>query len=290
MISVIVISKDEPALDGTLRDVCAQARRLAEPAEVLVVDASAGRLDAIRQKHAGVCWIDFQPPRGVRISIPHQRNAGVAAATGDIIVFTDAGCTPHSEWLERLTAPLRAGEDDVAAGRTTSSDGDAPYDTHRTLIAGTAYLTECPTINLAFRRAAFDAVHGFDERFEYGSDVDFSWRLVDAGYRIRAVTDAVIAHDWGSRRRQFKRWYAYGQARARLYRKHARRLPRALRDDPVAIAYPLFILGLPLAIRYRWYPVLLIVPAIRNRHNGPLRSVVDHLVFGLGVLREISRP
>lgn len=290
MISVVIISKDEPALDATLRDVCAQARELVEPVEVLVVDASRGRLDGIRRAHPAVRWIDFEAPQGVRISIPHQRNAGAAAAAGDIIAFTDAGCTLEDSWLERLTAPLRAGDEDVAAGRTISTDGDAHYDTYRTLIAGTEYLTECPTINLAFRRAAFDAVGGFDEHFEYGSDVDFSWRLVDAGYRIRAVTDAVIAHDWGSRRRQIKRWYAYGQARARLYRKHTRRLPRVLRDDPVAVVYPLFILGMPLAMRYRWYPALLIVPAIRNRDSGPLRTVVDHVVFGLGVLREIFRP
>ena len=51
------------------------------------------------------------------------------------------------------------------------------------------YLNECPTINLAFRREAFDAVGGFDEAFAYGSDVDFSWRLIDAGYRIRSVPD-----------------------------------------------------------------------------------------------------
>ena len=75
-----------------------------------MVDASGGRLDHIRRRHADqVRWMQFQPPAGVRVSIPHQRNAGVRAARGDIIVFTDAGCQPEPGWLDRLVAPLRAG-------------------------------------------------------------------------------------------------------------------------------------------------------------------------------------
>ena len=60
------------------------------------------------------------------------------------------------------------------------------------------YLRECPTGNIAFHREAFDAIGGFDESFAFGSDIDFSWRLVDAGYRIRTVPDAVVRHDWGT--------------------------------------------------------------------------------------------
>ena len=99
MISVVIISKDEPDLDGTLADVAAQLDQLTEPGEIVVVDASSGRLDEIRRRHEDtVRWIDFKPPAGVRVSIPHQRNVGVREAKGDIIVFTDAasGATRRS--------------------------------------------------------------------------------------------------------------------------------------------------------------------------------------------------
>ena len=77
MISVVIICKDETSLDDTLAIVADQVTGLDEPSEVLVVDASAGRLDHIRQRHAAhVRWIDFQPPSDVSISIPHQRNRG----------------------------------------------------------------------------------------------------------------------------------------------------------------------------------------------------------------------
>ena len=81
LISIVIISKDEASLDGTLSDVAKQAGSLAEPWEIVVVDASSGRLDYIRQRHeATVRWVPFEQPPGVRVSIPHQRNAGVRAA------------------------------------------------------------------------------------------------------------------------------------------------------------------------------------------------------------------
>ena len=140
------------------------------------------------------------------------------------------------------------------------------------------------------RRDAFDAVGGFDERFEYGSDIDFSWRLVGAGLRIRSAPGAVVEHDWGSRRRRLRRAYFYGRARARLYAKHRRRLATAWRADPMVLVYPTFLLGLPLTLRFPLYPALLAVPAWRNRADGPLRVLADHLAFGAGVLSQAVRP
>ena len=288
MISIVIISKDEPSIDDTLTDVARQANELWEPSEIVVADASDGRLDHIRLRHeTEVRWIDFKQPPGVGVSIPHQRNAGVRAARGEIVVFTDAGCRPEDGWLEGLVAPLLADEQ-ITVGLTLATPGSSGlYDRGARQALESPYLKECSTINLAFGREAFNAVGGFDERFAYGSDVDFSWRLVDAGYRIRSVPDAVLRHDWGGWRRQLRRSYAYGRARVRLYQKHRRRLRNVLRDDPLLIVYPVFLAGLPLTVFFPLYPALLLVPAWRNRSNGAFRVLVDHLVYGIGVIAEL---
>ena len=241
MISVVIISKDDLELDDTLTALRGQVAHLEEPCEVVVVDASDGRLDAIRERHdPAVRWIQFERPPGAGRTIPHQRNVGVRAASGDIIVFTDCGCHPDDGWLARLTAPLRQDERVCAGPVLGTGEGTSIYEGAR--LWDDAYLKECPTGNLAFRREVFDAVGGFDESFDFGSDIDFSWRLVDAGYQIRAVPDAVIRHDWGSwrrgaRKRQLRRSFLYGKARARLYRKHKTRRRRILHEDPVVIVY-----------------------------------------------------
>lgn len=293
--SIIVISKDEPALAGTLDELVAQAASVApelfNEVEVIVVDASAGRLESVRSARPDVRWIDFTPPEGVRISIPHQRNVGIGAARGDIIVFTDCGCVPTKGWLAALTAPIVAGDEQVTCGRTGATGGLDPYSSSRSPAAGADYLTECPTINLAFTRTVAEDVGGFDESFEYGSDVDFSWRVVHRGRRIRYVPDALVLHDWGTRRRQTKRSFAYGKARARLYHKHVlghgeqsitkRRLDA---NDAVPLLYPMYLLGLPIAVRHRLYLSLLLVPLWRQRKDRPVEALVDHLLLGAGVL------
>lgn len=288
MISIVIISKDEESLDGTLTDVIRQAKSLKKSSEIIVVDASDGRLDKIRLRHeAEIRWIQFARPAGVRVSIPHQRNVGVRAAHGEIIVFTDAGCRPEREWLARLVAPLVKGEQ-VTAGLTLSAQGNTGlYDGTARQAMESRYLTESPTINLAFDREIFDAICGFDEGFAYGSDIDFTWRLTDAGYRIRSVPSAVVRHDWGGWRRQLRRSYVYGKARARLYRKHRARLRHIFRDDPMVVVYPVFLLGLPLTLFFPFYPALLLIPAWRNRSNGPVRVVADHLFYGVGILAEL---
>jgi GT2 family glycosyltransferase len=288
MISIVVISKDEPALAETLHAVCEQVAEMSQEAEVIVVDASDGRLDRIRDRFEGrVTWLSFARPSGVSVSIPHQRNAGVRAANGTIIVFTDAGCLPEPGWVQQIVAPLLDGED-MSFGLTLGSvDGMKLHDRMARNRVQQLYLTECSTINTAFRREVYDKIGGFDEGFAYGSDVDFSWRAVDQGYRIRSAPNAVVRHDWGTTRRQMRRSYLYGRARARLYRKHPRRLRRAWREDSMTIIYPLFLIGIPIGFIFPLYPALLLIPAWRNRADGPVRVVVDHLIFGFGVLVEL---
>jgi len=288
LVSVVIISKDEPALATTLVDVTAQAAAYPEPVEIIVVDASSGRLDEIRRGAPTVRWIDFPSVPGVRVTIPHQRNVGVRASEGQVAVFTDCACYPEPDWLERLVAPILAGEEDVVSGATLSAGRTGVYDDPR-YQPRSEYLEECATITLAFRRSVFDSVGGFDERFEYGSDVDFTWRIRDAGTRIRHEPAAVVRHDWEHARRRLRRSYVYGQARARLYLKHRSRLRTLPKSDPMLLVYPLFLLGLPVAVFFPAYLLLLAIPLWRSRSHKPFDVLVDHLAYGVGALRELAR-
>ena len=222
------------------------------------------------------------------MSIPHQRNVGVREAKGDIIVFTDAGLPAAARagsnaWWRRCRT-----DESVTAGVPRASRARSST---KSPLSGRARIRTCGRRRPSISPSAvevFDAVGGFDESFAYGSDVDFSWRVNDLGYRIRYVPDAVIQHDYGTPRRQRRRSYVYGKARARLYRKHRARRKYVLRDDPIVVVYPLFLLGLPLTLIFPPYPLLLLVPAWRNRSQGIAQVLVDHLWFGAGVLAELA--
>jgi len=288
MVSIVVISKNEPVLDETLSAVESQAQAFVGDVEIIVVDASAGRMDGVKARHSTVRWVAYEPPTGVRISIPHQRNRGVGAARGDLIVFIDAGCLPTPGWLHRIATAITEHGEHVAAGLAVPpQETHSHYQLEVERVRASAYIEEAPTLNLAFTRAAFEAVGGFDEQFEYGSDIDFSWRLVDHGFRIRSVPEAVVEHDWGPPGRQLRRAFVYGRARARLYQKHAARRGRIWRDDPVVLVYPLFLIGLPLTLVLPAYPLLLLIPGWRARRYGAASVLADHLAYGVGVLSVI---
>lgn len=288
-VSVVIVNKNERLLAETL--VALESFTKESLHEVLVVDASSGALDDIRVAHEWVRWINYVQPPGVRTTIAHQRNIGVRQATGDIIVFTDSGCLPQNGWLEKLLSPILDGSELVTCGPAISI-GKSVYSDVRTP-PGTDcdYVPTATTINLAFRRETFDAVGGFDESFGAAEDLDFTWRLSDAGYRLRWVEDAVVAHDWGTPQRQLRRAFFYGKGWCRLLKKHPHRIGDVAQDNSVPIVYALFILGLPLTVKWRWYPLALLWPIWRLRKvELPWLALLDHLVMGAGVVYELVRP
>jgi cellulose synthase/poly-beta-1,6-N-acetylglucosamine synthase-like glycosyltransferase len=288
-ISVVIVNKDERLLGATLDAL--------EPFvgsrihEVLVVDASKGALDDIRLAHGWAQWINYSQPAGLRTTIAHQRNVGVRSAVGDVIVFTDSGCLPEEGWLERLLAPIVVDGESVTCGPARAIGKSVYSGAHWFENADKDYVPMATTINLAFRREAFDAVDGFDESFGSAEDLDFTWRLVDAGFRLRWVQDAVVEHDWGNATRQLRRAFFYGKGQCRLLRKHPHRIVDASRHNPVPVVYTLFLVGLPLTLKWRWYPLLLLWPIWRQRKEE-LRWLVllDHLAMGAGIIDELLRP
>jgi GT2 family glycosyltransferase len=287
-VSLVIVNKNERALEETLRALRSDVgERLCE---VIVVDASNFGLDDIRKANEWVHWIDYVQPAGIRTTIAHQRNVGVKVAIGGIIVFTDSGCLPEEGWLEKLLAPILNGDEFVACGPAVSTGKSVYSGAHWSGDVSDDYVSVAPTINLAFRRQAFDSVGGFDESFGSAEDLDFTWRLVDKGYRLRWVKDAVVTHDWGSPQRQLRRAFFYGEGACRLLHKHPNRIMSATRSNPVPVVYALFIVGLPLTLKWRWYPLMLLWPIWRQRKEE-IRWLVlmDHLAMGAGVLRELVR-
>ena len=285
--AIIVINKNDPGIVQTVSALSQLRQVLADEAEIVVVDASEGRFDELRNRFPKVRWIPFAPIPG-RPSIPHQRNVGVAQTTQDIVVFIDASCVPGPDWLEQLCAPIVAGEETIVAGRHRSTTGQSYRDLAVDRLEGRRYLTEAMTINLAIARSVLTQLEGFDESFRYGSDVDFSWRAIDAGHRIRYAPEAYVTHDWGDVRAETKRSLAYGRARAHLYLKHPNRWRGLLGSDSPVLVYPLLLVMLPLMFRRPRTLSVLLIPLIRNRGRQPVVTLVEHLIYGVGAWRAVG--
>ena len=149
---------------------------------------------------------EIAPPANARIlacAAPGSyaaRNAGVAAARGSWLVFTDADCRPEPGWLAALAAAVAETPGQLLAGPVGVAPParDTPaavYDRVRG-IPQARYVARgyAATANLAVPREAFRAAGGFaPERFS-GGDAAFCRAAGARGFPIRLVPGAVVSH------------------------------------------------------------------------------------------------
>jgi GT2 family glycosyltransferase len=206
--------------------LCSLMQLRGEPPEILVVDdgSTDGTGDMVARDFPGVRLL-----RTEAAGLSAARNAGAAAATRPLLAFTDDDCEADPDWLVELAAGLADGWDavggpnlapppaDLAAAVITAAPGAASHvmlDDHEA--------EHVPGCNLALRREAYFEIGGFDRRFRTaGDDVDFCWRLRDAGMRIGFAPNAVV---WHHRRQTIagflRQQNGYGKAEKLLRRKH----------------------------------------------------------------------
>jgi len=214
----------------TLRPCLESLRRLRYPDyEVIVADdGSTDDTPEILRDFPDLHVIT-QDNRGLSAA----RNAGIEAATGEIVAFTDSDCFVDRDWLYHLAAafereniagaggPNLTPEDDGAAARAVAR---APGHATHVLLPNDE-VEHVPGCNMAFRRSVLLSVNGFDPVFrKAGDDVDVIWRMQDMGYRIGFAPAAFVWHHRRPTLRAYwKQQMGYGEAEALLIRKHANR-------------------------------------------------------------------
>lgn len=244
--SVIICTRNGRGRIGDcLKAVTRMAGEKAVFAETIVVDdgSTDGTADWVEQNYPDVRLIRLAP-----CGLSAARNAGAAAATGTLLAYTDDDCEPDHEWLIRL-ARVFADERFAAAGGPNLPPEAQTWEQAVVRAAPGApshvmlndeEAEHLPGCNLAVTKNAFDAIGGFDPRFQTaGDDVDFCWRLRDAGYRLGFAPGAFVWHHRRPTIRAFLRQQlGYGRAEKLLLEKHPQRF-----SDCGAIRWDGFIYG-----------------------------------------------
>ncbi len=193
---------------------------------ILVDDGSTDSTPQIAAAHPQARYFRHEKNLGLSVA----RNTGIAAATGEIVAFTDADCRADEDWLRYLVADLLDSEfvgigghnflppDDssVAAAVLVSPGGPA----HVMLTDRQA--EHIPGCNMAFYKWALEEIGGFDPIFrKAGDDVDLCWRLQQRGLKIGFSPAGFVWHYRRSTVRAYlKQQSGYGEAEALLERKH----------------------------------------------------------------------
>jgi glycosyltransferase involved in cell wall biosynthesis len=251
-VSVVVPTRDRPAAVERCLDALA-GQQLSGCVEIIIVDDGSTDVD-------GVASVVAQRPlaRLVRIDgvgPAAARNAGVRAARGDIICFTDDDCEPAADWVACLVRAIESGTDAVG-GATVSGCVDDPFaeaselivrelqaSTHRRLTTRVFI----PTNNLACHRSLALA-YPFDETYSVAGGEDRAWcaRIAAAGFTFALVPDAVVTHRPTLGLRGFWRQHArYGRGAFRFARMNEGREWR----EPTGFYVGLLRAGLQTGVR-----------------------------------------
>jgi glycosyltransferase involved in cell wall biosynthesis len=193
---------------------------------ILVDDGSAETTRQIAFAHPKVRYFRHEKNLGLSVA----RNTGIAAATGEIVAFTDSDCRADEDWLYYLAGDLLqsgfAGlggpnllppEDSLVAAAVMASPGGPAH-----VMLTDRQAEHVPGCNMAFYKWALGQIGGFDPTFHRaGDDVDLCWRLQQAGYEIGFSPAAFVWHYRRSTIGAYVRQQrGYGEAEALLVRKH----------------------------------------------------------------------
>ena len=255
-ISIIIITKNDEGVAITLAAL--EHIQYPAPTELIVVDGSVPRnsLENIRKEYPDVKWLGYDSSKDKKATFSQQRNMGIRAASGEFIVFLDSSCQPKVDWLNILYSFIKGQRHVIIASQIESMGRRSIYGINKT--QEIIEVKESTANGLGMEKNIFDVIGGFDEKFSYGEDTDFSWRANDAGYKIFLNPKAIISHP--------------------------KRLGQLFGHDINVIAYGLYVLFLPVAILFPLYILILLIPLIKNINHRPFSIVGTNLIYGLGAI------
>jgi len=211
-LSVVVCTRDRAELLPIVLD--ALAAQSTDDFELVIVDNAPrdARTRHVVSRRAPHARYVVEPVPG----LPRARNAGIRAARGDVVAFTDDDCRPVPGWVEAirrafarmphvgcLTGPILPLELETPAQEAMEARGGFNRGFRPTVFApepteGPVYPVQAWKFgaggNMALTRRCLDTLGGFDEALWRSEDLDIFYRTLRAGFSIAFEPGAAVRH------------------------------------------------------------------------------------------------
>jgi glycosyltransferase involved in cell wall biosynthesis len=198
-VSVVVTVFDDPRLGLCLKALEGQTYP-ADRYEVVLVDNGSTRPVRIEPTRFPHVRLAVEPKPGSYAA----RNRGIALARGEVIALTDSDCIPTPTWIERGVAQITCHPGLGAVGGSIQiffKNSARPnlvelFSTmgSRRQQANVQVDRFAETANLFTTRRVLDRVGPFDGRLKARGDVEWSQRVLAAGYELMYAEDVRVLH------------------------------------------------------------------------------------------------
>ncbi|MBQ8988820.1 MAG: glycosyltransferase [Prevotella sp.] len=229
---------------------------------IIVEDGSVRTCKDVCDKYADILVLHYYAKEN---SGPGQsRNYGAERAQGDYLIILDSDVVLPTGFIEAVelhmcNAPVCWGGPDAAHPSFTPVQKAISYSmtsffTTGGIRGGKAKLDKFypRSFNMGIRRDVYLQLGGFS-KMRFGEDIDFSYRIVEAGYKPQLFPEAWV---WHKRRTDFRKFfrqvYNSGIARINLEKRHpgtlklVHLLPTAFTVGVIALVL-IFVCGLMLS-------------------------------------------
>ena len=198
---------------------------------IIVEDGSVKTCKDVCDKYADILVLYYYAKEN---SGPGQsRNYGAERANGDYLLILDSDVVLPNGYLQAVEDTLRQNPAEAFGGPDAAHSSFTPvqkaisysmtsFFTTGGIRGGKAKLDKFypRSFNMGIRRDVYLQLGGFS-KMRFGEDIDFSYRIVEAGYRPQLFPDAWV---WHKRRTDFRKFfrqvYNSGIARINLEKRH----------------------------------------------------------------------
>ena len=198
---------------------------------VIVEDGSVKPCKDVCDKYAGILALHYYAKEN---SGPGQsRNYGAERAQGDYVIILDSDVVLPTGYLQAIDDELRQNPSEAFGGPDAAHYSFTPvqkaisysmtsFFTTGGIRGGKAKLDKFypRSFNMGIRRDVYLKLGGFS-KMRFGEDIDFSYRIVEAGYKPQLFPEAWV---WHKRRTDFRKFfrqvYNSGIARINLEKRH----------------------------------------------------------------------
>ena len=198
---------------------------------IIVEDGSVKTCKDVCDKYADILVLHYYAKEN---SGPGQsRNYGAERAKGEYLIILDSDVVLPSGYLTAVDKELTQNPTEAFGGPDAAHPSFTPiqkaisysmtsFFTTGGIRGGKAKLDKFypRSFNMGIRRDVYLKLNGFS-KMRFGEDIDFSYRIVEAGYKPRLFPEAWV---WHKRRTDFRKFfrqvYNSGIARINLEKRH----------------------------------------------------------------------